>query len=71
MASWKRVKEESVKDLGMLLMVGDDDRSACGGGLRDEGRRGSAEEAMADFYNGRVETVDGARVCVPVPVPVV
>lgn len=28
MANWKRVKEESVRDLGMLLMVDDDDRSA-------------------------------------------
>lgn len=43
MASWKRVKEESVKDLGMLLMVDDDDRSTTYGGMEEE-----EEEVLAE-----------------------
>lgn len=38
MANWKRVKEESVRDLGMLLMVDDDDRSAWSEGGRSRWR---------------------------------
>lgn len=40
MANWKRVKEESVRDLGMLLMVDDDDRSAWSEGGRSGGGAG-------------------------------